>query len=207
MKKMLGLLMMMLIAVCITSCGTNYARPDRCVCDMTDPVPVVAPAPEPEPVKEIKQAIQEAVKEEKKEFTIDFEKLSKQSLFEFNSDKIAEDNYAGLDVVADFLKETPNVSVKIEGHTDNIGAKEYNQKLSERRAKSVANYLISKGVDSSKVTTEGFGFSRPIADNKTKEGRAKNRRTEMKFTINDVEEIDVPEQVEEASTVGSETGK
>ncbi|MBR3628657.1 MAG: OmpA family protein [Elusimicrobia bacterium] len=153
----------------------------------------------------MKQAIQEAVKEEKKEFTIDFEKLSKQSLFEFNSDKIAEDNYAGLDVVADFLKETPNVSVKIEGHTDNIGAKEYNQKLSERRAKSVANYLISKGVDSSKVTTEGFGFSRPIADNKTKEGRAKNRRTEMKFTINGTEqEAVVPKEVQESSNVGGE---
>ena len=216
MKKMLGMLMMMMLAVCVTSCGSKYARPDRCVCDMTDPVPVVAPAPEPEPepapepepepepepVKEIKQVIQEAVKEDKKEFTIDFEKLAKQSLFEFNSDKIAEDNHAGLDVVADFLKETPNVSVKIEGHTDNVGSKEYNQKLSERRAKSVANYLIDKGVDSSKVTTEGFGFSKPIADNKTAEGRAKNRRTEMKFTINDVEEIDAPEQVEAASTVG-----
>ena len=48
MKKMLGLLMMMLLAVCVTSCGTNYARPDRCVCE-SEPVPVVAPAPEPEP--------------------------------------------------------------------------------------------------------------------------------------------------------------
>ena len=205
MKKMLGLLMMMLLAVCITSCGTNYARPDRCVCDMTDPVPVVAPAPEPEPVKEIKQAIQEAVKEEKKEFTIDLEKLSKQSLFEFNSDKIAEDNYAGLNVVADFLKETPNVTVKVEGHTDNIGSQEYNQKLSERRAKSVANYLIEKGVSSDRVTTEGFGFSKPVASNKTAEGRAKNRRTEMKFTINDTEQqAEVPQEVEAASTVSGD---
>ena len=99
-----------------------------------------------------------------------------------------------------------DVSVKIEGHTDNIGTKEYNQKLSERRAKSVANYLIDKGVDSSKVTTEGFGFSRPIADNKTKEGRAKNRRTEMKFTINGTEqEATVPKEVEASSSVGGET--
>ena len=148
-----------------------------------EPEPIPEPEPEPEPVKEIKQAIQEAVKEDKKEFTIDFEKLSKQSLFEFNSDKIAEDSYAGLNVVAKFLKETPNVTVKVEGHTDNIGSKEYNQKLSERRAISVANYLIDNGVDKSRVTTEGFGFSRPIADNKTEEGRAKNRRTELKFTI------------------------
>ena len=104
-------------------------------------------------------------------------------MFEFNSDKIAADNYAGLDVVANFLKEAPNVSVKVEGHTDSVGAKEYNQKLSERRAKSVADYIISKGVDSSRVTTQGFGFSKPIASNKTKEGRAKNRRTELKFKI------------------------
>ncbi|MBO7431972.1 MAG: OmpA family protein [Elusimicrobia bacterium] len=200
MKNLLSLIMMMLLAVCVTSCGSKYARPDRCVCEMTDPAPVVAPVPEPEPVKEIKQAIQEAVKEEKKEFTIDFEKLSKQSLFEFNSDKIAEDNYAGLDVVAEFLKETPNVSVKIEGHTDNIGTKEYNQKLSERRAKSVANYLINKGVDSSKITTEGFGFSKPIASNKTAEGRAKNRRTEMKFTINGEEQEPVVLQEESGKT-------
>ena len=210
MKNILSLVMMMLLAVCVTSCGSKYARPDRCVCELGDPAPVVAPAPvpepepepEPEPVQAIKEVIQEAVKEEKKEFTIDFEKIANQSLFEFNSDKISEDNHAGLDVVAKFLQETPNVTVKIEGHTDNIGSQEYNQDLSERRAKSVAKYLIDKGVEEDRITTEGFGFSKPIASNKTAEGRAKNRRTEMKFTINDVEEIDVPEQVEAASTVG-----
>ena len=73
----------------------------------------------------------------------------------------------------------------MEGHTDNVGSKEYNQKLSERRAKSVANYLIEKGVDKERVTTEGLWFSKPIASNSTAEGRAKNRRTEMKFTINE----------------------
>lgn len=198
MKNILSLLCMMLLTICVTSCGTKYARPDRCVCEMTDSVPVVAPvseqetdskqAQEQEPAKEIKQAIQEAVKEEKKEFTIDLEKLAKQSLFKFDSDKIAEENYAGLDVVAEFLKETPNATVKVEGHTDNIGTKEYNQNLSERRAKSVANYLINKGVDSSKITTEGFGYSKPLATNKTKEGRAQNRRTELKFKIGEVEQ-------------------
>ena len=99
------------------------------------------PEPEPEPVQAIKEVIQEAVKEEKKEFTIDFEKIANQSLFEFNSDKISEDNHAGLDVVANFLKETPNVSVKIEGHTDNVGSDEVNQRISENRAASVANTL------------------------------------------------------------------
>ncbi|MBO7431971.1 MAG: OmpA family protein [Elusimicrobia bacterium] len=209
MKNLLSFFMMFLLAVCITSCASvedpvvvltpssleydqeNQTEETQAPAPEPEPAPVAEPAPapapepepEPEPVKEIKQAIQQAVKEEKKEFTIDFEKLSKQSLFEFNSDKIAADNYAGLDVVANFLKEAPNVSVKVEGHTDSVGAKEYNQKLSERRAKSVADYIISKGVDSSRVTTQGFGFSKPIASNKTKEGRAKNRRTELKFKI------------------------
>ena len=201
MRKMLGLLMMMLLVVCVSSC-TNYIAPDEepviivtlapdseqdeeIVSESISEEPIPAPAPEPEPesVKEIKQAIKQAVKEEKKEFVIDLEKLSKQSLFGFNSDKISEDNYAGLNVVADFLKETPNVSVKVEGHTDNIGTKEYNQRLSERRAEAIANYLIDKGVDNSRVTIKGYGFSKPIASNKTAEGRAKNRRTEMKFTI------------------------
>ena len=206
MSKYLSLLLMLFLAVCVSSCGTKYARPDRCCCDAPDcpkvvepvkeepapepepqpePEPEPAPEPEPEPVQEIKQAIQEAVKEEKKEFTLDLEKLMKQSLFEFDSAKIAEDNYAGLDVVSDFLKENPNISVKIDGHTDNVGSKEYNQKLSERRAESVANYLKEKGVNSTQISTEGFGFLKPIASNNTEEGRAQNRRTELKFTIND----------------------
>ena len=209
MKKFVSFFMMLFVAVCITSCAsvedpvivltpseTDFEQEETKEQTQTpvsepSPEPIAEPAPAPGPesepeteqVKEIKQAIQQAVKEEKKEFTIDFEKLSKQSLFEFNSDKVAADNYAGLNVVAKFLKDSPNVTVKVEGHTDNVGAKEYNQKLSERRAKSVADYIISKGVDSSRVTIQGFGFSKPIASNKTKEGRAKNRRTELKFTI------------------------
>ena len=188
MKQLLGMLFMMLLAVCVTSCGTNYARPDRCVCE--ESVTVVAPAPEPEPEPEPEPApepVQAAIDESagQKEFTIDLEKLGNQSLFDFDSDKIKEENYAGLNVVAKFLNENPNVTVKVEGHTDNIGSKEYNQNLSERRAQAIANYLIDKGVEKERVTTEGFGFSRPIASNDTAEGRAQNRRTELKFTVND----------------------
>ena len=203
MNKYLSLLLMLFLAVCISSCGTKYARPDRCCCDapatpvVAEPVQEPAPEPEPEPqpapepepepesVKEVKQAIQDAVKEEKKEFTLDLEKLMKQSLFDFDSTEIAKDNYAGLDVVADFLKENTNISVKVEGHTDNIGSKEYNQSLSERRAEAVANYLKDKGVNSIQISTEGFNFSKPVASNDTEEGRAQNRRTELRFTIQD----------------------
>ena len=65
------------------------------------------------------------------------------------------------------------------GHTDSVGSDAYNQKLSVRRAEAVKAYLVNKGVDKARVYTEGKGESQPVADNKTKEGRAKNRRVEI----------------------------
>jgi len=202
MSKFFSLLLMLFLSVCVSSCGTKYARPDRCCCNPSDsmakmvavgePAPepkkevLAQPEPEPEPVQTIKDVIKESIKE-KKEIKIDFEKLVKESLFDFDSDEISQDSYAGLDLVAEFLKENPNVTVKVEGHTDNVGSEIYNQDLSERRAKSVANYIIDKGVDADRVSTEGFGFSKPIADNDSDEGRAQNRRTELVFTVNPVE--------------------
>lgn len=73
-------------------------------------------------------------------------------------------------------EEYPNVNINIEGHTDNIGSSEFNQKLSLRRAESVRKYLISKGIDASRLTTTGVGEEHPIEDNKTAKGRAQNRR-------------------------------
>ena len=69
--------------------------------------------------------------------------------------------------------------IHVEGHTDRIGTQEYNQKLSERRADAVKAYLVSKGVEKNRVYTEGKGEKQPVADNKTKEGKAKNRRVEI----------------------------
>ena len=65
------------------------------------------------------------------------------------------------------------------GHTDSIGTDAYNQKLSVRRAEAIKTYLVSKGIEANRVYTEGKGEKQPVADNKTKEGRAKNRRTEI----------------------------
>jgi len=77
------------------------------------------------------------------------------------------------------MKKFPEVHVFLEGHTDNVFTAEYNQKLSEARAQSVRRYLIDKfGVSGSQMTAVGYGSRRPIASNKTKEGRQKNRRVE-----------------------------
>jgi OOP family OmpA-OmpF porin len=78
------------------------------------------------------------------------------------------------------MDENKDKRVSLSGHTDNVGTDKYNQGLSERRVKSVRDYVVKKGVDGGRVTGQGFGESKPIADNKTKEGRAKNRRVEVK---------------------------
>jgi OOP family OmpA-OmpF porin len=78
------------------------------------------------------------------------------------------------------MNENKDKKVSLSGHTDSIGTEAYNQKLSERRVNSVRSYVVKKGVDSGRISGQGFGETKPIADNKTKDGRAKNRRVEVK---------------------------
>jgi OOP family OmpA-OmpF porin len=85
-----------------------------------------------------------------------------------------------LDEVAASLAKRTDVRAEIGGHTDDPGAADYNRSLSQRRAESVRSYLVSKGVDSSRLTARGFGEDSPIADNKTAKGRAENRRVELR---------------------------
>ena len=99
--------------------------------------------------------------------------------FAFDSDEITGASMATLDVAAETLAECPNVNTSVEGHTDSIGDENYNQGLSERRAESVRNYLITHGVSLGRLQTRGYGESRPIADNGTEDGRAINRRVEL----------------------------
>ena len=138
--------------------------------------------------KEVKEALKEEVKnavdKEQENFKLALEKLTNKNLFDFDSDKILEDNHYNLDMIAEFLKEYDNITIEVDGHTDNIGSEEYNQGLSERRANSVKNYLVEKGVSSSRIKTKGFGATKPVADNDTEEGQAQNRRTEVIFNIN-----------------------
>jgi OOP family OmpA-OmpF porin len=81
--------------------------------------------------------------------------------------------------VADVMQKYPNLNILIEGHTCNVGGKEYNLNLSGRRAEAVKDYLVKQfKIAPERVASKGFGFAQPVADNKTKEGRAKNRRIE-----------------------------
>ena len=86
-----------------------------------------------------------------------------------------------LDTVAAYLKKNPDVEVTIDGHTDNTGSDEVNNPLSVQRAEGAKKYLVSKGVDAVRLVTKGFGSTQPVADNETEEGRAKNRRIEIKI--------------------------
>ncbi|MFL5752585.1 MAG: OmpA family protein [Bacteroidia bacterium] len=84
--------------------------------------------------------------------------------------------------IVDFLKDQKSIKIEISGHTDNVGSNESNKTLSNNRAKAVVDYLVSKGVDISRLTYKGYGETQPIADNKSDEGKKKNRRTEFKIT-------------------------
>ena len=86
-----------------------------------------------------------------------------------------------LDKVADSLKQYPNSLVDVYGHTDSTGSSDYNQTLSENRATTVAGYLQTQGITSSRLRSQGFGETMPVADNSSEDGRARNRRVEIKI--------------------------
>ncbi|MCF8346937.1 MAG: OmpA family protein, partial [Bacteroidales bacterium] len=94
---------------------------------------------------------------------------------------LKEASVVELDKVLEFMKLNQGVGVEISGHTDNTGTAEYNKELSHKRAQEVVKYLISKGIDQSRLTARGYGDTVPVANNATEEGRAKNRRTELKI--------------------------
>jgi outer membrane protein OmpA-like peptidoglycan-associated protein len=100
--------------------------------------------------------------------------------FDFDKSEIKKFDAEELQRAISFVKKYPHTLIKIEGHTDSIGTEKYNQGLSERRAEAVKNYLVKVGgIDQSTISTIGYGETRPIASNATKEGRAENRRAEI----------------------------
>jgi len=101
------------------------------------------------------------------------------AFFDFDKAVLKPEGKAKLDDLAGKVKDINLEVVIAVGHTDSTGAASYNQKLSVRRAEAVKAYLVSKGIESNRIYTEGKGLTQPVADNKTREGRAKNRRVEV----------------------------
>lgn len=132
------------------------------------PAPAVAPAPAPvAPAPAPAPAVASKVT------------FAADAFFDFDKAVLKPEGKAKLDDVASKVKDINLEVVIAVGHTDSIGSDAYNQKLSVRRAEAVKAYLVSKGIAKDRVYTEGKGEKQPVADNKTKEGRAKNRRVEI----------------------------
>jgi outer membrane protein OmpA-like peptidoglycan-associated protein len=108
--------------------------------------------------------------------------IAKNIYFEINSAKLQQRSYGPLDELVQILNDNPGYNLAIEGHTDNTGTNEYNLKLSNSRVNTVRNYLIRKGIAASRLTAQGFGEEQPVTDNESKEGRALNRRVELKLS-------------------------
>ncbi|MEE4196220.1 MAG: OmpA family protein [Bacteroidales bacterium] len=101
-----------------------------------------------------------------------------------DSYELMDKSIAELDKLTRFLEENPALKIEISGHTDSVGTNEYNLILSEKRAKSVVNYLVSQGIAMERLTSKGYGEEQPVDTNETEEGRANNRRTEIKILSN-----------------------
>lgn len=130
------------------------------------PAPVVQPTPAPTPVAP------PAPTSEKVTFAAD-------AFFDFDKSVLKPEAKVKLDDMASKLQAINLEVIIAVGHTDSVGTDEYNQKLSLRRSEAVKAYLVSKGIPANRVYTEGKGEKQPVADNKTAEGRAKNRRVEI----------------------------
>lgn len=100
--------------------------------------------------------------------------------FHFDKSTLAPESFPLLDDVVMVLRNNAQVRVEIQGHTDPLGTPEYNEKLSKRRAVTVMRYLIDHGIAANRLMAAGFGLTKPVADNDTEAGRAKNRRVELK---------------------------
>ena len=132
------------------------------------PKPAPAPKPEPEPAPETWKTLLE-----NKPVCIE------GANFEFDSAKLRSGEIRKLDEVVSFAEKYSDAKLEADGHTCSIGSEAYNLKLSERRAESIKAYLVKKGVAAERITTKGYGESKPMADNKTREGRELNRRVEV----------------------------
>ena len=133
------------------------------------PAPQAAPAPAPAPAPKAAPAPAAASKVT----------YAADAFFDFDKSVLKPEGKAKLDDLASKVKAINLEVIIAVGHTDSVGSDAYNQKLSVRRAEAVKAYLVTKGIEKNRVYTEGKGEKQPVADNKTAEGRAKNRRVEI----------------------------
>ncbi len=138
--------------------------------DKEDKCPTEAGKMENNGCPEIKQEIVEKVNY-----------AAKSIFFEKNSDKILSRSHVSLEEVAKVLRDNPILHLTIEGHTDNVGNLSYNLSLSQKRANAVKAYLLKQGIAESRLKAQGFGSEKPVGDNQTAEGKAQNRRVELKL--------------------------
>jgi OOP family OmpA-OmpF porin len=154
------------------------------------PVVAAAPAPVVAPVKaEVKPAPKEVVKTIFSDKPVTIEGAN----FATNSAKLKKTADKKLNEVVDFAAKYKESNLSVSGHTDSTGSAKLNQKLSESRAASVKAYLVKKGVAADRISTRGEASARPVADNKTKAGRAQNRRVEITSSIREAKQVLVTE--------------
>jgi len=160
-------------------CATEPAKPEPK--PAPPPAPKPAPPPEPKPAPPAPAPAPEKPKPapEKPKPVAEKVTFAADVLFDFDKAVIKPEGKSKLDDISNKVRGI-NLEVVIAiGHADSIGSDAYNQRLSVRRSESVKAYLVSKGIEPNRVYTEGKGEKQPVADNKTRDGRAKNRRVEI----------------------------
>lgn len=132
-----------------------------------------------------------------------------QGEFDVDQAVVRPENYDQIAVVGNFMQKYPTTTAVIEGHSDNVGSPSYNMDLSQRRAESVVNHLVSKfGIDRSRLSAKGYGLTRPIADNSTEAGRQKNRRIEAIIDCAfDVQQVQQPDRLCMSLVLDFDSGK
>ncbi|HOQ72630.1 MAG TPA: OmpA family protein [Smithellaceae bacterium] len=127
----------------------------------------------------VEEVVKPQPKTQVKEEVDEMGRATLEVLFDFNKDTIKKNYTKDIDHMAGVMKEHSDLKLTIEGHTDNVGNAAYNKKLSQKRAEAVKNYMVKKGgIDAGRLNAVGYGQEKPVASNKTKAGRAKNRRVE-----------------------------
>jgi OmpA-OmpF porin, OOP family len=150
-----------------------------CASEQPAPPPAPAPAPAAAPAPEPQAAPAAAAPAPAPRPVTEKVTMAADALFDFDKATIRSDAQAKLDDLVARAKGVALEVIIVVGHTDSVGSDAYNMKLSQRRAAAVKGYLVKHGVPAHRVHTEGKGERSPIADNKTREGRQKNRRSEI----------------------------